>query len=317
LELLRQLEVVWKKPQRAMDAGQLFLNFAEKFQVYAVYCLADDHELLTNEGFKSVEELRARWDGERFTSGLTVATYEASTSQLVYQPASAFVYNEPRQQNMVEIAWGERGLLVTPNHDMYMQSVDSDVMTKKSAGTLLFRNAGHEKMLLHCSNGLQPSFDWRLLEPVRLLGLSSFAQLESFLYVFGWWIGRDDGVDCDEGYVFRCTHIGDAEWLCKQLDVICVPWRTTTYDAVYVMDDRMHRLFPQSRLHPFPAWVWDLPMLWARLLLYGISVGSGVERRPYKRYQGMASQESSEQQILRTTSAHTRDGVVRLAAHAG
>lgn len=38
LDLLRNLEVESKKPQNTMDAGQLFLNFADRFQVYAQYC---------------------------------------------------------------------------------------------------------------------------------------------------------------------------------------------------------------------------------------------------------------------------------------
>jgi hypothetical protein len=38
LDLLRQLEVESKKPPSQMDAGQLFLDFADKFQVYAIYC---------------------------------------------------------------------------------------------------------------------------------------------------------------------------------------------------------------------------------------------------------------------------------------
>lgn len=38
LDLLRQLEVESKKKKEQMDAGQLFLDFADKFQVYAVYC---------------------------------------------------------------------------------------------------------------------------------------------------------------------------------------------------------------------------------------------------------------------------------------
>ena len=78
------------------------------------HCLAEDHEILTEMGFLSWHEVQS-------TMGtLDVCGYDAATGKIVYEKPTDFIFNESKEQGMVEFTNDDNvSLLVTPDHDMY------------------------------------------------------------------------------------------------------------------------------------------------------------------------------------------------------
>uniref|UniRef100_A0A6C0KXW0 DNA-directed RNA polymerase n=1 Tax=viral metagenome TaxID=1070528 RepID=A0A6C0KXW0_9ZZZZ len=95
------------------------------------HCLAEDHEILTEKGFMNWQEVQAGYE----SGTLRIAGYDNNTGSLVYENPTAFIFNEPKEQDMIEFSHsGEAGnwggdenelssngvsLLVTTDHDMF------------------------------------------------------------------------------------------------------------------------------------------------------------------------------------------------------
>jgi DNA-directed RNA polymerase beta subunit len=98
------------------------------------HCLADDHEILTENGFMNWQEVQAGYT----TGTLRVGGYDKETKRLVYEYPTAFILNEAKERTMVEFTQEETAvsLLVTEDHDMYAKQ-ENRVYEKCKAGMLL------------------------------------------------------------------------------------------------------------------------------------------------------------------------------------
>ena len=88
------------------------------------HCLADDHEILTENGFMNWKEAKQEYD----KGTLRMAGYDHKTGHLVYEYPTDFILNEVNTQEMIEFTHkGENNLtpnnkvslLVTSDHDMF------------------------------------------------------------------------------------------------------------------------------------------------------------------------------------------------------
>jgi len=100
------------------------------------HCLAEDHEILTENGFMNWKEVE-----EGYKNGtLRVGGYDHQTGELVYEYPTDFILNEAKERDMVEFLQAETGvsLLVTDDHDMFAKiSSVNEPYKKYKAGSLL------------------------------------------------------------------------------------------------------------------------------------------------------------------------------------
>lgn len=117
------------------------------------YCLATDQQILTQEGFLSVDDFAQRHaDGSR--APLLVAAVDARTGQLVYEAPSRLIVNDARSQPMVEVEHDGVSALVTPEHDMFVRR--GGAYAKVQAG-LLLRHSHSVRMMTCASAGVASS----------------------------------------------------------------------------------------------------------------------------------------------------------------
>jgi len=90
-------------------------------------CLAEDHQILTNQGFKflhELEKLEAEQKENKNVEQLLYASYDQATKEIVYEKANELIIKPAKKQKMIEVTHHANNvsLLVTPKHDMFMQS---------------------------------------------------------------------------------------------------------------------------------------------------------------------------------------------------
>ena len=124
------------------------------------HCLAEDHEILTEHGFKSWQEVQ-----EGYANGdMCVGGYNHETGHLVFEHPTDFILNEVKERNMIEFTQEESGisLLVTDDHDMYAKHTSNNY-EKCKANSLIhsgyFQFTGLTKGLLKESNTNRNVFD--------------------------------------------------------------------------------------------------------------------------------------------------------------
>lgn len=97
------------------------------------HCLADDHEILTEDGFMNWQQVKAGYE----SGTLRIAGYDHESGHLLYEYPTAFIFNEAKEREMIEfthIAEAKKegddeycegkesnkvSLLVTTDHDMF------------------------------------------------------------------------------------------------------------------------------------------------------------------------------------------------------
>ena len=87
------------------------------------HCLAEDHEILTEEGFMNWQEVQAGYNA----GTLRLGGYNHTTGALVYEKPTAFIFNEAKEQEMIEFTCDSTlgngvSLLVTTDHDMFART---------------------------------------------------------------------------------------------------------------------------------------------------------------------------------------------------
>jgi hypothetical protein len=165
------------------------LTFFQQLVEGVEYCLADDHQILTNEGFLGMWDLKKRWNSERFTNGLKVAAFDEGSQRMQFEDASRFVLNKWREQELVE--FGSLDLRVTMEHDMYVQFEFGGAWSKVTAASLL--EMGSRDANATCRMLLSPregccSEDFRSVEPVVELGITHLEEAKLFVRMYGCWL---------------------------------------------------------------------------------------------------------------------------------
>lgn len=148
-----------------------------------LHCLADDHEVLTRNGFLPMHHVRRMW------SELQLAGYDVATDSVCFERPTDFVFREaePNQlQDMVLFEDGHLSLLVTSDHDMWVQRHGQVYFAKVRAGKCL---AGSPVSLRTCvGNGLGEGSQRVIASLCDSLGVLSGDALESVMWLFGRWL---------------------------------------------------------------------------------------------------------------------------------
>jgi DNA-directed RNA polymerase beta subunit len=243
------------KQLRGVDATQLFC-----------FCLADDHEVLTNRGFMGMNELLRLWGNDLrappIDSGLLLAGYDKVTFQFVYERPLSFIYNEAVDQEMIDFTQAtyrcdgtyDEGisnyvsLLTTPEHDMYVRRGTSCggkrvrfVSRKNYTETPMpfekvkamnlegFGSPAAIQFLGQATGGV------KFLEspeppPYNRLSVSSLEQKIAFCELFGYWLG-DGTISCTKHYFWRTSFnivkLHDIAWLKKIFEILGLEWNMT------------------------------------------------------------------------------------------
>jgi hypothetical protein len=174
-----------------------------------VHCVPEDHEILTERGFMDLDayESAVARDG---ADALRVAGYDPATQQMRFETPRRLVKNERAEQTLVEFSavgemldtWsGDNGrqtpidassnhmsLLVTPGHDMFVQTDAQAAHRKVAASDLL--NVQAARHLAVAAGGVGGEI--AAGEYVQALALQSATQEAAFLELYGFWLG-DDG----------------------------------------------------------------------------------------------------------------------------
>jgi len=98
------------------------------------HCLAEDHEILTENGFMNWQEVQQGYE----SGTLRIGGYNHKTGELVYELPTAFILNEAKEREMIEFThsgeasrWGGEenttpsngvSLFVTTDHDMFAKT---------------------------------------------------------------------------------------------------------------------------------------------------------------------------------------------------
>ena len=86
---------------------------------YVLYCVAEDHQILTNRGFLSLEAMQAAVASDPL---LLIASYNSDTSQLVYEPCKSVIVNAAKPQTLVELTHTGEAARWGPDADPYGRS---------------------------------------------------------------------------------------------------------------------------------------------------------------------------------------------------
>lgn len=127
-------------------------------------CLAEDHQILTNHGFKFLHELEQEMDG------LEIASYDHATRQIVYEKATDLIVKPAKEQTMIEIVNHAEACRWGANSDAYGRSplciaprsgAQSD-STSHSNGVSLMVTPNHDMFVRHGRKGINSrAIHWR------------------------------------------------------------------------------------------------------------------------------------------------------------
>jgi DNA-directed RNA polymerase II subunit RPB2 len=213
------------------------------------HCLAEDHEILTENGFMNWTEVQ-----QGYNSGtLRVGGYDHITGRLVYEHPTDFILNEAKERTMVEFThsgeasnWnGEENdtasngvsLLVTEDHDMFAKrgTYYGDSVTwegvqrgpryaskriikdyeKYKAANLLEKDA--LKFIGKARSGIEGLDSLPFSEK---LGLNTPVKIQAFCELYGYWLG--DGTLRFGGNSVEMSPVKavDDEWLRERFSLL-------------------------------------------------------------------------------------------------
>lgn len=207
------------------------------------HCLAEDHEILTEDGFMNWREVKAGYEA----NAVRVAGYNHETGQMVYEYPTAFIFNEPKKQVMIEFThsgeadrWNSNGvsLMVTTDHDMFARKgkLYGDAVTwnghwkgprgaskritddyEKIRASALTSENGHDavKFIGKACNGIDAT---PVIPFAENLELNTPEKLHAFCELYGYWLG--DGCLRFGGNSIEMspTKFTDNEWLAQRFD---------------------------------------------------------------------------------------------------
>lgn len=131
------------------------------------YCLAEDHQILTNRGFMFLEQLRQEYEKH---DGLMIASFDEASHQMVYEPASRIIVNAYEKQQLVSFTQSAEGkrwsahnalmsagvsAVVTKEHNMFFLPEGASSYRKQVAGDLKKSGYQRVKMLQAAGAGVE------------------------------------------------------------------------------------------------------------------------------------------------------------------
>jgi DNA-directed RNA polymerase II subunit RPB2 len=196
------------------------------------HCLAEDHEILTENGFMNWNEVE-----EGYKNGsLRVGGYNHENGELVYEYPTDFILNESKERDMIEFLQAEDAisngisLLVTEDHDMFAKTgkyygegvawdgvqkgprgsakrIANDYVKCKAASLL---DSEAVKFIGKARTGLHGDSTIPFAER---LGLDTVDKISAFCEFYGYWLG--DGTLRFGGNSVEMTPVKavDDQWL--------------------------------------------------------------------------------------------------------
>lgn len=276
-----------------------------------VHCFPEDHQLLTNKGFVSLDDVH---------DDLLFASYDPTTRRLVYERGE-LVVNDHADNDLVEFRRGDVVVQATTEHDMYVRYRKQSDYRKVRAAELLDidETVG---FLSYASGGLKTNcyMDLSFNGPTTVLKV---------LELYGFWLcyatsSREatfpDDEDCEfvEDILEDC-HIHYEYFVGNRFVISDMRWARLFDKWVWKKSKRERGEFdPATHWHEdfepvtgdltqqlygrdgYSWWALALQRDQARTLLYGM-------RRAFSRYV----------RVMAASSASFRDAVVQLCLHAG
>jgi hypothetical protein len=235
-----------------------------------VYCVPEDHEILTSRGFLDLDAYKAAVAAD---PTLLVASYNVAAKALVFEKPNKLVQFAAETRELVELsnmqnAWSadsdsQVSMLVTKEHDVFAQLgnalVDENGTTtvtpdssyaKHQAGDLLKSEFNVVGQLAVAEAGVQgetvPDF-------CDELGLSTPKQRALFYEIYGFWLG--DGSLRWHGQEFAVTFVEEA-WLEESLTALEVPYTKsdasqTGQATISIQSDAWNRVFAAEYQHMY------------------------------------------------------------------
>ena len=285
------------------------------------HCLADDHEILTENGFMNWKEVK---DGYK-NKNLKIAGYNSETKTLVYEYPTDFILNEAKEQTMIEFTCGEEtdvSLLVTEDHDMYAKKgncyvVDDNLVDYKKYKASELVGSKTFRFVKTISSGIGFMND----NPFKYLGLTSLEHTEAFCEVYGYWLyGYQNKlpiyvIENSKSISITYTREAEADWLIERFSILGLADRELVQS--FVSDENNKRIYKFSIFNNewkdmffdtemwkwMATWVWNLNSGLASRVLAGLQFADGCARK--------------YENIIWTDSTQRRDEIVRLTLHAG
>jgi hypothetical protein len=291
-------------------------------------CFTDDHELLTEAGWRNIDELRALKEPP------VAATYNSVTHELEYRPVTRLFIKhstEGSPHRVVEMTtadgkYNHISLAVTREHAVYrrtgylekgvdgqQQRWDTGDYTTAPAESLLVADKSRSfKLLSAASGGIHPSNTEEPLPFAEALHLTTDDQVDAFLSLYGYLLG-DSVVTLEFNSVTFSTAAGQA-WLANLLARLPIQshhilrgeqqWRIT--DPVWVRHFAEEQLAGDEKR--FASWVFDrLDARQLRSILRGLSLADGDD----------STRGHEDAGAIYTSSARFRDELTRVCLHAG
>jgi serine/threonine protein kinase len=254
------------------------------------YCVPEHHEILTNRGFLDLAAFSsvAASDG-----GLRVAGFDAARGALVYEKPLAQVVFPRAARQMVELGRSCTNVMVTRDHDLYVQQGRKQPFGKVKAGKVLDNdNFDTFRQLVAAVAGVDG----------QRVGDAQQSALLSELY--GCWLAHGAVGGAGDAVVIG-VRADDAAWLASALDALQlehVMMRDTMRGTVSarIRSERVCRAFVAADDGLAP-WVWSLGRDDARAVIAGLRRGERGDGAP----------------VLWAPSVRLRDELVRLCMHAG
>jgi hypothetical protein len=105
-------------PAANASLAPVLINLSAYLKLYTAYCVPEDHQILTNRGFMSLDAYKARATADK---ELLVAGYDARARQIVYERGVLREF-DARPRSLVELAGdgdsAHISLQVTDDHDL-------------------------------------------------------------------------------------------------------------------------------------------------------------------------------------------------------
>jgi len=99
-----------------MDRGVEIMKRAK--QPVVVHCFTEEHQLLTNKGFKFLHEIEQEWND----ADLLFAGYDHEKKQILYEKPSQLFINQHKNDELIEMTHNNSAYRWGPNSDVYGRS---------------------------------------------------------------------------------------------------------------------------------------------------------------------------------------------------
>jgi hypothetical protein len=308
-------------------------------------CFTDDHQLLTEQGWMDVDELRGAGKQPR------AASYNPLTQQIEYQPVTRLFIkhstpDEPHrlveltQQQAEATTWSPGtankksavdnnhiSLVVTEDHVLYrrtchmeqadtgelQQRWDEEGFTTTPARSMLVDDSSRSfKLLSAAANGAAVELALEPLPFVAALGLRTEDEIDAFLQLYGCWLGDGCEVDLTNGAILLAS--GNTEWLRS----VCARFPLSADDVLAAESEEGMRIVQPDMCHFFRSQLSGAPSAESTpQAIIASWVWTRLDRRQTRLIlEGVSAADDTLGEV-HTASAIFRDELVRLCLHAG